>query len=124
MTAFRNFTAAATMVAGVALAALAYAPGAAQAQTASNPDQVSVRISYGDLDLSSQTGAREMIGRIDNAARVICGEPSSNADLSGWAQQRACAQSTVSDAVASLGNPTVTALNDQRRGEGASFANR
>jgi UrcA family protein len=101
-------------LAGAGLAALATAPGSARAQTAAPTVQsASVRISYADLNLSNPAGARKMMGRIHHAARAICGEPDSNNDLAGWAQQRACVEITVSDALRSLDNPTVTAFSER-----------
>lgn len=111
-------------IAGAGLAALASQPGSAQAQTASSPELVSVRISFADLNLSSQSGAREMMGRIEGAARIICGESPSNNDLSERSREHACVDQTVSDAVRSLDAPSVTALSDTRRGAATFVASR
>lgn len=111
-------------LAGVSLAALAIAPSAAQAQPASSQESVSVRISYADLNLSSPEGAREMMGRIQGAARIICGESSMNNDLSERARTHACVDATVSEAVRSLGAPSVSAQSDQRRGAATFVASR
>ena len=111
-------------IAGAGLATLAVAPGSAQAQPAANPESVSVRISFADLNLSSSQGAREMMGRIEDAARVICGEPSANNDLAERVREHACVSQTESDAVRSLDAPTVTALSDSRRGAETFVASR
>lgn len=111
-------------MAGVSLAALAIAPGAAQAQPASSQESVSVRISYADLNLSSSEGAREMMGRIESAARIICGESSTNNDLSERAREHSCVDATMSEAVRSLDAPSVSALSDQRRGAATFVASR
>ncbi|HEY1562839.1 MAG TPA: UrcA family protein [Caulobacteraceae bacterium] len=111
-------------IAGAGLASLASAPGSARAQPASNSESVSVRINFADLNLSSQQGAREMMGRIEGAARIICGESSANNDLAERSREHACVNQTVSDAVRSLDAPTVTALRDSRRGAETFVASR
>jgi UrcA family protein len=59
-------------IVGTALFAAGLIAGAAQAQ----PDLVrkDVEVSYSDLDLSTDTGARALLGRIDAAAKSACGE--------------------------------------------------
>jgi UrcA family protein len=111
-------------IAGAGLVSVAAAPGSARAQPASNPESVSVRITYADLNLSSQEGAREMMGRIEGAARIICGESSSNNDLAERSREHACVNQTMSGAVRSLDAPTVTALSESRRGAGTFVASR
>ena len=111
-------------IAGAGLAALATAPSSVQAQPMSGSDPVSVRISYADLNLSSPEGARRMLGRIQGAARNICGDPSSMVDLGERARTESCVDQTVSDAVSSLGAPTVTGLSDTRRGAATFVASR
>ena len=111
-------------LAGVGLAALAAAPGSTQAQPATSQDSVSVRISYSDLNLATSAGARQMMGRIQSAARIICGESSVNNDLTERDREHACVDATVSDAVRSLDAPTVTALSDKRRGAATFVASR
>lgn len=111
-------------LAGVGLAALAIAPGSAQAQPATSQDSVSVRISYSDLDLSRPAGAREMMGRIQGAARIICGESSANNDLAERTREHACVDAAMDDAVRSLDAPSVSALSDTRRGAATFVASR
>ncbi len=111
-------------IAGAGLATLAATPGSVQAQPISSPEQVSVRVSFADLNLSSQDGARQMMGRIQGAARSICGESAANNDLADRARQNACVDQTVSDAVRSLDVATVTALSDTRRGAATFVASR
>jgi UrcA family protein len=111
-------------IAGAGLASLASAPSSARAQPASNSESVSVRINFADLNLSSQQGARAMMGRIQGAARSICGDPSSMVDLGERARSETCIDQTVDDAVRSLGSPTVAALRDSRRGAETFVASR
>jgi UrcA family protein len=47
-----------------------------QSSIAPNAEWVSVKVSYGDLNLSTETGARVMLQRIHNAAATICGTES------------------------------------------------
>jgi len=88
----------------VGLAALGFAAGA-DAGPAMSPtsdrDAVSVKVSFADLDASGEAGAKALLKRIQNAARDICGS-----ELNPFA----CRSDTVDRAVASLGNPAVTAL--------------
>lgn len=95
-----------------ALAASA-ALGLAGAHPASAQETVSVKVSYGDLDLGKEAGAKAMLQRIRHAARTICGEPTGglNAHFQYWS----CFKSTTDRAVATFGNPMVTAMNSGGR---------
>lgn len=89
---------------------------AAFAQTT---DTVSVKVSYTDLNLSSDAGAKVMLQRIVNAARTICGpEPTAPLDGVGYAR---CVKGTTDRAVAEFDNPNLTAVN---RGQKTPASNR
>ncbi|WP_120076224.1 UrcA family protein [Aurantiacibacter odishensis] len=74
--------------------ALAAAGMAAAPTMASAEDTQSVRVTYDDLDLSTQNGIEELERRIDRAARQICG----NAERTGThlrnREARACVAET------------------------------
>ena len=79
---------------------------------AQSPDTMSVRVSYADLNLASQAGAKAVLQRIVNAAGTICGtEPTAPLDRMDYAR---CVKATTDRAIASVGNPTLTAVS---RGE-------
>ena len=54
----------------IALSVLVFAPAAAFAQ----PATPSVAVSYADLDLGSNAGAKTLDRRLANAVRTVCGE--------------------------------------------------
>jgi UrcA family protein len=97
-----------TTVAFIAFAGFAGASLAAPA--ASNPDQVSVAVGVGDLNLGAQPGAAIALRRIHAAARSICGPSPDIKDLDRAAEYRGCMAASMGPAVASLNNPLVTAL--------------
>ena len=71
----------------------------------------SVKINYSDLNVSSPDGAKVLLSRIKNAADHLCGYYP-GADLGRRADHMACVRATVSEAVAQVDNPVLTALND------------
>ena len=66
-------------------------------------------VGYSDLDLSSQAGARVLIGRIGMAASQVCGGVPDIRDLGRLALYRSCRQKAMADAVARVGSPAVNA---------------
>jgi UrcA family protein len=80
------------------------------APAAANPDQVSVAVRFGDLNLAAQPGAAVALRRIHNAAQSICGPAPDIKDLERTADYRGCVAASMGPAVASLNNPLVTAL--------------
>lgn len=67
-------------------------------------------VAYGDLNLNSESGARAMVERINQAARVACFDHSGPMPLSERNAIRACRADAASTAVNTLGAPMVTAL--------------
>ena len=112
-----------------ALAAFAALGASAGAHAAANPqpssdDVVRVTVNYGDLDLSGQAGANTMLQRIHRAARDVCGDRPGGTQLGDMHRYQACMTSAVDRAVASLGSPTVSALNDRGASHGVVLADR
>jgi UrcA family protein len=85
------------------------APMSVQAQ-GNRDSQVQVSVYYGDLDLSHQAGAQELIGRLEVAASKVCGGMPDIRDLTRFQMYRACTKHALDKAVASVGQPIVSAL--------------
>jgi len=100
-----------TLTALAAFAALGLAASAHAAGSSNDPDAVSVKVSIGDLNLGSTIGAKTALQRIRHAAKDICGEAPDPRAIEMGRQYAGCMDDTVNRAVASLDNPTVTALN-------------
>jgi UrcA family protein len=84
---------------------------AAGGHTASAEDTAtaSVKVKYADLDLTSEAGARALLQRLHRAAKTVCGDRGDDPfERYLWAP---CVADATNRAVATLGNPLVTALN-------------
>ena len=111
-----------SLVLAVAVAACFAAPGA-YAQPGSVQEIVvhahladaethSQIVSYADLDLGHQAGARALLQRINGAAKLVCGpEPVFRENPQPY---KACTQQAVYQAVADVDNPKVSALLHNR----------
>jgi len=96
-----------------ALAALALtATATVQAQSSSATEPHHLKVRYGDLDLATISGASTLYGRIQGAARFVCGQEGRS--LLAQQQYRACIRQAVSDAVATVDNPNLSALYEGR----------
>ncbi len=73
-------------------------------------DQVSIKVSYADLNLDSRAGAEALLRCVDQAAESICG-PRPAGHLDELMIYRACVRGVADRAVANLGHPLVSALN-------------
>ena len=70
-----------------------------------------ITVSYADLNLQSEAGARALLRRLQNAATNACRRPLSN-NLDYWKQpviSPSCRAEALRIAVATLDSPTVTA---------------
>ncbi len=76
----------------------------------SSDQRVAVSVVYGDLDLDSPIGAKAMLGRIQIAARQICGDHARDG-VEARVEHRACVESVTQAAIAKLGRPMVASLN-------------
>jgi UrcA family protein len=97
-----------------AMGALAYAIST-HAATFADSDTVSVKVSVADLDLGSQAGAAVALRRINNAAKIVCGDEPPIRDMDRGGDYHTCMTTTVGRTVDSLGNPIVSALNGGHR---------
>lgn len=57
-------------------------------------EERSVTVSYGDLNLASEAGAKRLESRIRYAARTVCG-PRSNRNITAMADYRSCYKSAM-----------------------------
>ncbi len=99
--------------------------GTAIAQTA--PDyQASEAVSYADLNLTTNNGARALLHRIDLAAKRVCGPEPSNSPLQPRLRTfyRECVAASVDATVARIGSPLLSAMNGEQKTAGAAFAAR
>jgi UrcA family protein len=87
------------------VAAVALAP-AALAQTPSEP--ASVRVAYGDLNMSTRTGGEILLHRIQSAAKKACAKAVEHSPLTPRAMT-SCRQDTVAHAVRQMNIATLTA---------------
>ena len=101
------------LAAGLALATAA----AAEPQTDPVTGVLSVAVSSGGLDLTHADSARLMLGRLRQAASIVCGGQPAPTELQRRADYRACLQETLDAAVTRLGSPGVA---DLYRNHGAS----
>jgi UrcA family protein len=75
-----------------------------------------VRISYADLDLTTQRGADRLLRRVHRAARVACGVSYGKISLLERQQVRACMVEAADRAVAQIDSPAVLARYIERTG--------
>lgn len=102
----------ASVFAGVLIVgSLALAPAAMAEPDTVRP--VSTSVSYADLDLSTEGGARAMLERVKLAARDMCGTQPIHSPLMprAPAQFRDCVADAVDSAVNGLGSSLVLALH-------------
>ena len=71
------------------------------------------RVSYADLNLRTEAGARTLLGRIQGAAKKVCSPEPAPPDLTDQADYKTCLHDAQDGAVAELGNPRVSALYAQ-----------
>ncbi|HSZ51924.1 MAG TPA: UrcA family protein [Caulobacteraceae bacterium] len=106
--------ASATGFIGAAVLAATIVAGATPAFATAPQDQVTIRVSVADLNMTSEAGAQEALARIRHAAKEICGDPR----VSGWVteqfEQRSCVADTVGRAVAGANLPTLTAVSQSQ----------
>lgn len=96
----------------LAVGSLALAPAAMAEPDVVRP--VSATVSYVDLDLTTEAGARTMLQRIRFTAREMCGSEPVHSPLTPRAPThfRNCVIEAVDSAVTGLASPLVTALNN------------
>ena len=102
---YRSSPASITLVALVGLFAAGALPAA----------EHGVTVSYKDLDLTTPSGAQALYGRIRAAARTVCGYRGTMlTDLAFW---NSCYHGAVTEAVAKVNSPLLTAVHTGRPAE-------
>jgi UrcA family protein len=94
----------------VMVAAVASSPG--QTLAAEAADRLTKKVTYGDLNLESQEGAKVLYSRLQFAAREVCA-PFESRELSRQRAWRTCFNEAVESAVAKVNKPLVSALHNQ-----------
>lgn len=80
----------------------------------------SAEVRFGDLDLTRESGAEALLRRIERAAEGVCGAGNvSFRDRRAARAARACVESAMSQAVASIEAPLVQTIYAERRGSPA-----
>jgi UrcA family protein len=106
----RMIFSAACAIAAAAVAGSALAQGESTAAR-SIFQEVSVPVTYADLDLASPDGATTMLHRLHDAALDACGADNGSVAPYKWAvNHSACYHHSMDRAVAALDAPTVTQL--------------
>ena len=97
------------------LAAIAATGGVAQARpmhvVTDSDGTTAVRVQTSDVDLASDSGARTMWVRLQEAAHDDCGQSPSLTDLEETAAYKDCLNATERDAVSRLGSQKVAAVS-------------
>jgi UrcA family protein len=79
-----------------------------------------IAVSYADLNLKSEAGARVMLGRLQAAAASVCGGAAVSSHLDDVTAFRACTRQALDRAVSDLRSPRVSALYGMRADRVAS----
>jgi UrcA family protein len=93
------------------VALLALASAAAGANPEDTEEVQTENVNYEDLNLTTLAGVTQLYGRIERAARLVCGP---NTDQSRMGQWKTCYRLAVAAAVARVNNPLLTAVHDNR----------
>ena len=94
---------------------------------ADSPPQTiaTAQVTYADLDVSTEAGARTLLARIDGAARDACGDAAHSPLLPReGANIRECVNEAVGTAVSKIGSPMVASLHGKTIETGVTLAAR
>ncbi len=81
----------------------------ARADAASSDPPPSLRVTYADLDLTTDRGITELYARVRVAARQVCGRPATGTRVD--ARYASCVRVAVERAIAQLGVPALAELH-------------
>jgi len=90
-------------IAVLAACALISGPALSQGRTV----DITVHVSAEGLDLNQPAGADQLIGRLQHAARIVCGH-GMRVDLEPLPHPTICFENAVADAVRSINRPQLT----------------
>lgn len=100
-----------------ALCAMGTAFVAASPAAAQSVETQTVRVSYADLNLNSDAGARAMLRRLRAATAEVCGERIGPRSLAEHRKIRACRTASIGQAVAELDNERVSTMFARLEGD-------
>lgn len=104
---------------GITFATLAASMLIGTASAASSAAAPSVKVSYSDLNLASDSGTQVLYSRIVSAARDVCfARDVDNRDLGALAAARSCVSTAIANAVSTIHNPRLAALSGARSAHG------
>ena len=78
-----------------------------------------VRVSYGDLNLSTDAGSRALLRRLSAAAHRVCDDPGTR-ELRRVVRAEACYRESLDEAVVAVHNERLSALYRAGAGAGAT----
>jgi UrcA family protein len=76
-----------------------------------NESPTQVVVQFGDLDLTAFVGASTLYGRLQSAARLVCGPLEDAKDLKRAFEYRHCVKDALWTAVTHIDQPTLSAYN-------------
>ena len=102
-----------TFVAGASALALAVIALPAAAATPSTIDDSRISVSFADLNIDSEAGARALYGRLQQASASVCNKESLRelGSLAAVAKAEACYNATLDKAVAKIGSDTLAKIH-------------
>jgi UrcA family protein len=89
--------------------AFGFIAGAGAAQAAAPPQPMTKTVTYGDLNLDTESGARALYTRLRDAAKDVC-SPYESKELSRKRVWTVCVSSALASAAGQVNKPMVTAL--------------
>jgi len=106
----------ASIFAALAFTVAAFGSASAQEPTLSltEPGALSVRVAYGDIDLSRAEGVAEMSARIEKALKAVCGSSRGSANAVRTMVAK-CRKKALTNAIADINAPLLTALYNPER---------
>jgi UrcA family protein len=103
---------------GVLAACLLGASGSALAATSADAAP-SIKVAYGDLNLTSDEGNSALYARIAAAARQVCFAGGADIrDLARYSQARSCEAQAIAQAVHAVHSPRLAAIYEARQPRG------
>lgn len=88
----------------------------AAAVSANMDSQASVKVSFGDLDLSASADVTTLYKRLKSAAYKVCMVPNQGRELKAARIAKDCRTSSVGRAVAQVGVPALIEMHQQKTG--------
>jgi UrcA family protein len=76
----------------------------------------SVKVSFADLDLSTNAGAETLYKRIQLAANQVCGSYRDRRSMKFYQDWKTCRSQAIENAVAKVDRPTLTAVHSNKTG--------